>query len=566
MGLFGPPNIEKLKAKKDVDGLIKALTHRDESVRKIAAEALGDVGGLRAVDPLTAAMRDEATPVAIAAAEALGKIGGSTAVYRLASAPRSIQVPALQALASLARWGNTSAVEELVSALSDSDPAAQAVASHALGDIGAAAIGPVVSAVADRKIDAKVAAVVLGRLGGSGVQSLVGALRDDRHWARVNLIETLREIGDPAVEPLIAALRDETSGIQESAAEALGMMADLRAVEPLAGALADARLRNVALAALGDIGDSRAFEPVVNALGDEQWLVRAEAAEALGKIGDPRAVEPLMSSLKDAEKSVRRAAAAALEQLGWAPQDDAQRGLWLVSRGDWSAAVELGSAAVEPLMVALGQEGDPFVRRSAAQALGEIGDARATESLVAALIDWEVREAAAQALKTMGWQPSDDAQRARRLVIELEDASYESGAGLARELVMIGPPAVEALVAALQSGNREVRKTIAEVLGAIGDPRAITPLMLLAADPERAIREGVSPLSTLLERASSQVPEEVLRKLGSTRFWEWGVTWEPPEDLDPHCELTREMGPISADSSRVVQLARQELIRRGLEA
>ena len=38
MGLFGPPNIEKLKEKKNVKGLIKALNYRkDDDVRRGAA-------------------------------------------------------------------------------------------------------------------------------------------------------------------------------------------------------------------------------------------------------------------------------------------------------------------------------------------------------------------------------------------------------------------------------------------------------------------------------------------------------------------------------------------------
>ena len=31
MGLFGPPNVEKLKAKSDIDGLIKALAYEKDS-------------------------------------------------------------------------------------------------------------------------------------------------------------------------------------------------------------------------------------------------------------------------------------------------------------------------------------------------------------------------------------------------------------------------------------------------------------------------------------------------------------------------------------------------------
>ncbi len=42
MGLFGPPNVEKMKAKRDVKGLIQALGYQKGSnVRRGAAVALG---------------------------------------------------------------------------------------------------------------------------------------------------------------------------------------------------------------------------------------------------------------------------------------------------------------------------------------------------------------------------------------------------------------------------------------------------------------------------------------------------------------------------------------------
>ena len=48
MGLFGPPNIEKLKVRKNIKGLIEALKDKDEDVRKRAAWALGKIGDARA--------------------------------------------------------------------------------------------------------------------------------------------------------------------------------------------------------------------------------------------------------------------------------------------------------------------------------------------------------------------------------------------------------------------------------------------------------------------------------------------------------------------------------------
>ena len=40
---FGPPNIEKLKEKRDVKGLIKALSHKEWNIRRDAAKALGEL-------------------------------------------------------------------------------------------------------------------------------------------------------------------------------------------------------------------------------------------------------------------------------------------------------------------------------------------------------------------------------------------------------------------------------------------------------------------------------------------------------------------------------------------
>ena len=57
MPLFGPPNVDKLKAKRDVKGLSRALSYqKDDEVRRRAAKALGEIGDAQAVEPLTAAL------------------------------------------------------------------------------------------------------------------------------------------------------------------------------------------------------------------------------------------------------------------------------------------------------------------------------------------------------------------------------------------------------------------------------------------------------------------------------------------------------------------------------
>ena len=64
MLFFGPPNIEKLKAKRDVKGLIKALGYqKDYFVRKAAAMALGEIMDPRAIKPLIAVFKERRSDI-----------------------------------------------------------------------------------------------------------------------------------------------------------------------------------------------------------------------------------------------------------------------------------------------------------------------------------------------------------------------------------------------------------------------------------------------------------------------------------------------------------------------
>jgi len=89
-GLFGPPNVEKLKVGRNISGLVKALFYRkDWSVRAEAARALREIGDSRAVELLILKLtgpnyinRD----VIMATVQALGEIGDSRAVEPLLAA------------------------------------------------------------------------------------------------------------------------------------------------------------------------------------------------------------------------------------------------------------------------------------------------------------------------------------------------------------------------------------------------------------------------------------------------------------------------------------------------
>jgi len=80
----------------------------------------------------------------------------------------------------------------------------------------------------------KEAAIALGKIGGSAIDSLINALKSKPTEIRVNAINGLCESQDScAVEPLISLLKDDNYYIRRVAISALGKIADKRVIDPL---------------------------------------------------------------------------------------------------------------------------------------------------------------------------------------------------------------------------------------------------------------------------------------------------------------------------------------------
>ena len=349
MPLFGPPNVEKLKEKRDVPKLIKALGYKEATVRESAAQALGEIGDSRAVEPLSSALNDEDLVVAMAARDALIKIG----------AP---------------------AVEPLLGVLKEGDKEARKRAAAALGKIGAPAVESLLAALkSDDNVVRKTAVEALGKMGiPAVVEPLLAALKDEDKAVRKSAVVALGEIGDAqAVEPLCSALQDEDKAVRKSAVEALGELGDARAVEPLCSALQDEDrdVRFGAATALGKLGDARAMEPLLVALKDDDKAVRKRAADALGKIGEP-AVEPLLVALKDDDMGVQQQAQYALGKIGEPAMESLLAALkddsFVVRSRAADALVKIGTPALRPLLIAV--HDDDQVRRMAERSLMKISD------------------------------------------------------------------------------------------------------------------------------------------------------------------------------------------------
>jgi HEAT repeat protein len=112
----------------------------------------------------------------------------------------------------------------------------------------------------------------------------------------------------------------------------------------------------------------------------------------------------------------------------------------------------------------------------------------------------------------------------------LKTRGYRTDAGIpdraAGALIAIGSPAVDPLIAALASSDRQVRRAAARILGEIGDPAAVAPLIRALRDPYTTMRTvagtalvkiglpAVEPLIAVLEDADLRVREGAAVSLG----------------------------------------------------
>lgn len=134
------PNIEKMEENKDVEGLIKALTHGDSGIRGLAVLALGRIGDPTAAGPIIQLLKDNDYHVRWAAAWVVAGIAGIEAVGPLAQALRdkdeTVRVQAARGFGIMATRGliigDSRAIEVLTSATEDNSPHVRKAAQEAL--------------------------------------------------------------------------------------------------------------------------------------------------------------------------------------------------------------------------------------------------------------------------------------------------------------------------------------------------------------------------------------------------------------------------------------------------
>ncbi len=296
-----------------------------------------------------------------------------------------------------------------------------------------------------------------------------------------------------AVPLLVAVMRDpqeDARSVKQAAARALG---ELRAPEAIPLLMKELETRDEwASPRLADIlvsfGET-AVPQLLESLVDEAHAnSRAWAAQVLGKIGSQRAVAPLLQRLHDRSEQVRMAVAEALGALG-----------------DRRATNELVQIALR----------DPVgtVRAEAARALGQMRDESVLETLVTLLADpdyWTrlrtieaielLKPEDPTALDSALRDPSPEVRKRAAVALQrigVLDQRVEELAGndrgivdrAMRTLIEMGRAGlIESILAHLEHPSLRVRSRITEVLGRVGDQYAVPALLPLLGDIEWPVR------------------------------------------------------------------------------
>lgn len=292
-------------------------------------------------------------------------------------------------------------------------------------------------------------------------------------------------------------------------------------------------------------GGPKAVDGLIQVLGDGSPPLKVEAAKMLARIGDPRAGAPLVGLLNQEGEAVREAGVAALQHMAGTLDSDAAAALTeLLKHEDLKPVVInlLGMipTAIGPLSAML-RDQDEQTRLTAATILEQLLDPRSADALVEALGDPVIQDIASRTLKRLG-AVRDRIDEVFGELSRVDEPELREGARQDAVLKLhgIGRPGVETFIEYLDDEDWVVREAAADLLGKIGDFRAVEPLMeRLRSDTDTGVKEiavkslgligDARPVDLLVEA----LPIKPLRALAIEAL---GKVKEV-ERLRPHVEL-----------------------------
>ena len=245
-------------------------------------------------------------------------------------------------------------------------------------------------------------------------------------------------------------------------------------------------------------GGPKAVEGLIHALKTGPSPLKIEAAGMLARVKDPQCGAPLVNLLTDEDPAVRKAGAIALEQLAGVIDTVAATALVqhlhecrdAEQRNAITHLLGVTPTAIQPL-TALLKHPDETARLTAADILEHLLDPRSADAWVDAMTDPVLQPIAVRTLRKLSAirERIDQAFDALRNV---EESSEREDARMSTiiDLLGIGLPSVEILIEYLNDEDWVVREAAVDLLGKIGDVRAVEPLMeRLRVDKDTGVKE-----------------------------------------------------------------------------
>lgn len=490
----------------------------DPSLRREGAEALAECGTPSAVSALVEGLGDENPGVQEAVMAALVRVGGSPVVMSLVPLLRRDVVTRNLAVEILEQIGGT-ALEILTPLMTHPDPNLRKFIIDTLGKLGDRRVVSALRASL-RDPDPNVrssAAEALGALRAEEAVPDLLAMLGDEEWVVFPVIEALGSLGAPdTVGPLLELLRTASDLIRYAVIEALGRFPDAGGcVAPMLLLLpsADSDCRNLLVKSIVTLAASCGMDLKATAHADtfasalsaamestDAEIVRA-AVTGFGMIEDARGTRSILAVIERESAGSDSPAEELMEEAARALvrcADEEALVAALSSQSDLVvriAAETLGkvgaASASQSLANLLVTHADRGVHLAAVEALGRIGDSSAIASVIAALDDETgyVRGAAAAALGK--WEdPGAIAPLCRRLTVE----RYPDVRAMIVDALCAAPSphVIDRFIGLLRHEHDEVRESAVHGLGKLHALSAVRDLLDAANDPAWTVRAAVA--------------------------------------------------------------------------
>ncbi|HSU56748.1 MAG TPA: HEAT repeat domain-containing protein [Candidatus Dormibacteraeota bacterium] len=289
MGAIPDPTAAKM--------LCQALNHQEPAVCIAAVGALGNVGGSTAVQALVPCLRNVNPQIRAESARALGILGAAEATAQICNLLQDKEWEVRrEAAGALGKLKNPEMVEPLAKVLDDTDGDVREAAAIALGGTGdRRAVGPLVLALKDELASVR-------RIAAAGLS------RIDADW--VSLPETRA-----SAEKLKVAIQDAEPAVRFFVAQLLVNLGEISPEAFLGFAPGDS------MASPAAKRKRMATSIFMALLEDRDRDARQTAAEALGRLAEDRALQALTRASNDPDGDVAAAMQMALQTLKSKPNN-----------------------------------------------------------------------------------------------------------------------------------------------------------------------------------------------------------------------------------------------------